>query len=439
VSDIMPDMEHANIQPGFVAPPPRKRKTRVVVWVLVAVGVLGGLALLAAAVLMVALGLAWSGAFRDSTSPHSTKLPVLSESSAGSGGIRSIAVTDDENVWAYSRGGLGTQSAVYVRLQRDGEYSWDWMGELPDNQHILVPRSTDRPPANGMHAIREGADAMVYVPDRDTFVWTNLTSGRLLASAPRDTTFMINGHASPTTQPYSGGKVLYHFDLRPESLAVSPDAAWVAVGMETAPSYPDDSLRVAQASSHGSLVLLRWQEHGCEIAHDLKGHVGSVRACAFTPDGKFLVSGGNDSMVRVWSVADGQLVHEWRAEGPVTQVSATANADSIVYCSERGHIEVRTREGQLDIALTTSVVDPPSGNIRSFRIVRAAYSPDGKWVAVHENGSVSLWRAKGWTMVAQRRIEGTSPHACLSWSPSSLRLGVIGEGRAYVLGIELDD
>src|SRR5207302_2763624 len=42
----------------------------------------------------------------------------------------------------------------------------------------------------------------------------------------------------------------------------------------------------------------------------LQAHKGWVRALAVSPDGRLLATCGNDHLVRLWSTADGKLVHE---------------------------------------------------------------------------------------------------------------------------------
>ena len=40
----------------------------------------------------------------------------------------------------------------------------------------------------------------------------------------------------------------------------------------------------------------------------LEEHEGSVHSVAFSPDGKFLASGGDDHTVRIWSVETGECL-----------------------------------------------------------------------------------------------------------------------------------
>ncbi len=50
----------------------------------------------------------------------------------------------------------------------------------------------------------------------------------------------------------------------------------------------------------------------------LLGHEGQVYAVAFSPDGRTLVSGGQDGTIRVWNPMDGQLLHMIRAHDSCT-------------------------------------------------------------------------------------------------------------------------
>lgn len=100
---------------------------------------------------------------------------------------------------------------------------------------------------------------------------------------------------------------------RPINAHVTPAAApiycvaWSPDGKQLATGSLDRSLKLWDAAS-GNMVR---EFKGFKEKEFEKGHREGVFCAAFTPDGKFLVSGSSDRTIKVWNVADGQVLREF--------------------------------------------------------------------------------------------------------------------------------
>jgi mono/diheme cytochrome c family protein len=106
------------------------------------------------------------------------------------------------------------------------------------------------------------------------------------------------------------------------------------------------------------------------VADAFRGHQGSVRGLAFSPDARFVITGGDDRSVRLWDAATGKELRRFdgHAEG-VNAVAASRDARRIV--SAGSDRVVRVWDGE-----TGKLVHKLVGHTDVVRAV--AVSPDGK-------------------------------------------------------------
>lgn len=142
--------------------------------------------------------------------------------------------------------------------------------------------------------------------------------------------------------------------------------------------------------------------------------VGNAVALATSPDGKWLVAGGDDSQATVWDLATGEIVESLPGNtGTMYAIRFSANGEFLATANLTGTVKVwRVKDWSLEGAL----LDPR----RQVRCV--AFSPDGRWLASggHDR-RLLITDTQTWDTVAEKPdqdlwVEG------IAFSPDGTRL-----------------
>ncbi len=178
------------------------------------------------------------------------------------------------------------------------------------------------------------------------------------------------------------------------SAAISPDGRTVAVG------------------SVGKPDVLLYDTTASPSARKLSAHNGTVKAVAFSKDGKTLVSGGADGQLVVWNVADGKELKKANAKDRRCEVDRLAFAPDgkrvAAVLNHSGTPAGNDVEGEAPLHEVV-LLDPAAGTVvggttfvAQTGITDAAYGADGKHLIVAlETGVVQFWD------VASKRVVRT--------------------------------
>ncbi|MFA5923750.1 MAG: WD40 repeat domain-containing protein [Methylococcaceae bacterium] len=171
-----------------------------------------------------------------------------------------------------------------------------------------------------------------------------------------------------------------------ESTALSPDGKHFAVGM-------------------GNGMALLWDlRTNPPSRRELSGHNGPVTAVAFSPDSSLLASGGHDTTIRLWNVANGELQRPPMEEGDridYLAFNSTGTTLAVLYSRwSQGLSALHFWEVQTGKSLGSPLKGTDQHTIRDF----VTFSPTGRWV-ISGGGEPMLWDMdlESWRTQACRR------------------------------------
>ncbi len=162
-----------------------------------------------------------------------------------------------------------------------------------------------------------------------------------------------------------------------ESVAFSPDGKFVLTGSV------DGTAKLWDAAT------------GAEV-RTFSGHAGPVESVAFSPDGKFVLTGSSDQTAKLWDSASGVQVRTFSDPTSIvrTSVEKKRSCHSVAFSPDGMTVLTGSDDGVAKLwEVATSVV------VRSFightNIVRSvAFSPDGKFVLTGGlDATARLWDA----------------------------------------------
>ena len=164
-----------------------------------------------------------------------------------------------------------------------------------------------------------------------------------------------------------GGKELNRFPGRVSSLAYAPDGAHFA-------------------TDYANNTVVIWDSATMTQTAVFSGHTGRVLRALYSPDGKYLLSTSADKTARIWDAGTGHQVRIFRAEtdlSPVPDRATTAFSTALAWSPDGKYVVTGGNDGFVRLwdAQTGRLVRRFDTSLKGADFGVLAYSPDGKTIA----------------------------------------------------------
>jgi len=147
-------------------------------------------------------------------------------------------------------------------------------------------------------------------------------------------------------------------------------------------AFSPDGKQLLSASHDYSLKL--WDRDSGECIHTFTGHSGAVNACAFSPDGKQLLSASWDKTLRLWDRDSGECIQTFTGHSNiVTACAFSPDGKQLLSASHDYSLKLWNRDSGECIHTFTG---------HSHPVTACAFSPDGKQLlSTSDDKTLRLW------------------------------------------------
>ncbi|MEZ2239287.1 WD40 repeat domain-containing protein [Microcoleus sp.] len=182
----------------------------------------------------------------------------------------------------------------------------------------------------------------------------------------------------------SKDKIIFFWDVKTGGKRGQPIENFVSEIRAIAVSPDEHSSIFVIGDGEGNIQSWNWNSRKKIKSFPAQGSSNRlpINSLAFSPDGKILISGGDDSSIKLWDVDSGEELNSGKHSARVRKVAFSPDGKLIVSGDDSGIIKI------WDVKTMENVVLPRHDNA----VTSLAFSPDGKTLASgSKDRTVRFW------------------------------------------------
>jgi WD40 repeat protein len=155
-------------------------------------------------------------------------------------------------------------------------------------------------------------------------------------------------------------------------------------------AFSPDGRALASASLFANTVKL-WEVATGRELRTLRGHTEGVNTVAFSPDGKLVASGSNDKTIRLWEVESGRQVRTLQAQ-PFRVTSVAFSPDGTVLAGGGYNNQGKDQHQMIKLWAVSTGSEIRTLAAHALQCNVVAFSPDGRTLASgSDDQTIKLW------------------------------------------------